>query len=75
LINFIEQLPELEEYTDILVVVDQLTKQVVFMPIHKTINTKGLAKLFVTHVFSKHGIPNHVTSDKGVEFVLYFFML
>jgi len=29
--------------------------------------------LFVLHVFSKHGIPSHVTSDKSLEFVSNFF--
>ena len=29
--------------------------------------------LFVLHVFSKHGIPFHITSDKGLEFVSNFF--
>jgi len=32
-----------------------------------------LAQLFVTHVFSKHGVPSHVTSDRGSEFVSHFF--
>ena len=29
--------------------------------------------LFILHVFSKHSIPSHVTSNKGLEFVLNFF--
>jgi len=29
--------------------------------------------LFVLHVFSKHGVPSHVTSDRGSEFVSNFF--
>ena len=32
-----------------------------------------LAQLFVLHVFSKHGVPSHVTSDRGLEFVSSFF--
>ena len=32
-----------------------------------------LAQLFVLHVFSKHGVPSHVTSDHGTEFVSHFF--
>ena len=32
-----------------------------------------LACLFVLHVFSKHGIPSHVTSNRSSEFVLNFF--
>ena len=29
--------------------------------------------LFILHVFSKHSIPSHVTSDRGLEFVSNFF--
>ena len=32
-----------------------------------------LAKLFILHVFSKHGIPLHVTSNYRTEFVSTFF--
>jgi len=32
-----------------------------------------LAHLFILHVFSKHGVPSHVTSDRGLEFVSNFF--
>jgi len=31
------------------------------------------SRLFVLHVFSKHSIPSHVTSDRGSEFVSNFF--
>ena len=29
--------------------------------------------LFIMHVFSKHGVPEHVTSDHGPKFVSHFF--
>ena len=32
-----------------------------------------LAHLFILHVFSKHRVPSHVTSDRGLEFVSNFF--
>ena len=32
-----------------------------------------IAQLFVLHVFSKHGVPSHVTSDHSSEFVSSFF--
>jgi len=32
-----------------------------------------LACLFVLYIFSKYGIPSHVTSDRGSEFVSNFF--
>jgi len=34
-----------------------------------------LAELFIKHVFSKHGIPSHVISDRGTEFMSKFFRL
>ena len=71
--DFIEQLPDSEGYTTILVVVDRLTKQAIFIPTHDTITSVQLAQLFILHVFSKHGVPAHVTSDRGVEFVSHFF--
>jgi Integrase core domain. len=71
--DFIEQLPNSEGFTAILVVVDRLTKQAIFIPTHDTITSAQLAQLFVLHVFSKHGVPSHVTSDRGSEFVSHFF--
>ncbi|KAJ8507721.1 hypothetical protein ONZ45_g9939 [Pleurotus djamor] len=71
--DFIEKLPPSLGFDSILVVVDRLSKQGVFIPCHNTITSEGLAKLFVMHIFSKHGVPQHVTSDRGSEFVLRFF--
>src|ERR1700676_2329771 len=71
--DFIQQLPNSEGYTAILVVVDRLTKQAIFIPTHDTITSVQLAQLFILHMFSKHGVPAHVTSDRGVEFVSHFF--
>lgn len=73
LMDLIEQLPESNGFTDILVVVDCLLKQAIFIPCHNTLDAPELAYLFVTHVFSKHGVPGHVTSDRGSEFVSRFF--
>ena len=71
--DFIEQLPNSDNFTAILVIVDRLSKQAIFIPTTDTIDAPGLAKLFVLHVFSKHGVPSHVTSDRGSEFVSRFF--
>jgi len=71
--DFIEKLPSSSRFDTILVIVDQLIKQAIFIPAHNTITSADLARLFVLHVFSKHGIPFHVTSDRGLEFVLNFF--
>jgi len=72
-LDFIEQLPSSTGFTAILVVVDRLSKQAIFIPTHDTITSPELTKLFLLHVFSKHGVPTHVTSDHGTEFVSHFF--
>jgi len=71
--GFIEKLPPSLGYTSILVIVDCLSKQSLFIPTHDTITSPQLAQLFILHIFSKHGIPSHVTSDHGMEFVSHFF--
>ena len=71
--DFIEHLPPSLGFTSILVIVDRLSKQGLFIPTYNTITSAQLAELFVIHVFSKHGIPGHATSDRGSEFVSHFF--
>ena len=71
--DFIEHLPTSEGLTSILVVVDHFTKQSIFIPTYDTITSAQLAELFVVHVFSKHGVPSHIMSDCGSEFVSHFF--
>src|SRR5258708_6883631 len=63
LMDFIEQLPASKDFSTILVVIDCLMKQVIFIPSHDTVNTLQVAQLFLTHVFSKHRVPLHITSD------------
>jgi len=71
--DFIEKLLSSSRFDTILVIVDWLTKQAIFIPAYNTITSTDLARLFVLHVFSKHGVPSHVTSNRGSEFVSNFF--
>jgi len=71
--DFIKKLPFSSGFDTILVIVDCLSKQAIFIPTHDTITSVELVCLFVTHVFSKHGVPSHVTSNHGSEFVSHFF--
>src|SRR5258708_7103591 len=71
--DFIKQLPDSEGFSAILVIIDCLTKQAIFIPSHDTVNAPQVAQLFLIHVFSKHGVPVHVTSDRGSEFVQHFY--
>ena len=72
-IDFIKKLPSYSGFNTILIIVNQLTKQAIFIPAHDTITSVDLACLFVLHVFSKHGVPSYVTSNRGLEFVSNFF--
>ena len=71
--DFIEKLPQSSGFDTILVIMDQLPKQSIFILTHDTITSAKLAKPFIIHVFSKHGVPSHVTSNQGSEFMSSFF--
>ena len=71
--DFIKKLLSSSRFNIILVIVDQLTKQVIFIPAHDTIMSMDLARLFILHMFSKHDVSSHVTSNRGSEFVSNFF--
>ena len=71
--DFIEKLSPSSGFDTILVIMDRLSKQSIFILTHNTITSTKLAKLFIIHVFSKHGAPSHVTSDWGSKFVSSFF--
>ena len=71
--DFIKALPMSDGSDTILVIIDRLTKQSIFILTIDTITSPMLAKLFVLHVFSKHGVPSHVTFDCGMEFISTFF--
>jgi len=71
--DFIEQLPQSNSYTAILVVIDRLSKEGTFIPTTDAATAVDIADMFVSHVFAKHGIPLHVSSDRGSEFTSHFF--
>ena len=70
--DFIEQLPESEGYDSILVVVCRLTKAALFIPTTTTLTATQFAKLFIANVFSKHGVPSDIVSDRGNKFTSLF---
>jgi transposase InsO family protein len=70
--DLIEGLPESEGHDSILVVVDRLTKTVVYSPTSRKMTAKDLATIFIKDVFSKHGIPRTIVSDRGSEFTSQF---
>ncbi|MBW0550728.1 hypothetical protein O181_090443 [Austropuccinia psidii MF-1] len=62
--DFITQLPLSRNFDSILVVVDRFTKISIFIPAYSTITDLDLAQIFISHVFSKHGLPISTFSDR-----------
>jgi len=70
--DFITQLPTSNSHDSILVVVDRFTTMGVFIKTHSTETLVDLAYLFISNIFSKHGLPSDIISDKGSLFVSSF---
>ncbi|MBW0530557.1 hypothetical protein O181_070272, partial [Austropuccinia psidii MF-1] len=70
--DFITQLPLSNHFDSILVVMDRLLKMEIFIPTYRTITSLELAQIFIGHVFSKHGLPVSIVSDRGPLFVSSF---
>ncbi|MBW0559349.1 hypothetical protein O181_099064 [Austropuccinia psidii MF-1] len=71
-INFITQLPLSNSFDSILVIVDRFSEMAVFIPTMSSINSLDLAHLFSKSIFSKHGLPSGIVSDRGTLFVSSF---
>ena len=77
-VDFIVELPPSSDsstaniHDAILVVVDRLTKMSLFIPTTTKATSQELARLYVKHVFSKHGVPSDIVSDRGSTFTSQF---
>ncbi|KNZ61877.1 putative retrotransposon nucleocapsid protein, partial [Puccinia sorghi] len=70
--DFISQVPLANGYDTILVVVDCFSKMSLFIRTKTTCTSSELADLFIKHVFSKHGLPDNIVSDRSSLFVSSF---
>ena len=52
-----------------MVVVDRLSKMAHFLPCTTDITAQGVAELFVERIWSLHGLPKSVVTDRGPQFV------
>ena len=66
--DFITKLPLAQGYDAILVVVDQLTKMVHFIPTTEKTMAEELAKLFRDNMWKLHSLPESIISDRGPQF-------
>ena len=70
--DFIKGLPHSDGHDTILVVVCHLTKMALFIPTFCDIDAQDLARIFLSHVFAKHGTPTDIISDRGKHFISWF---
>ena len=66
--DFITKLPLAQGYDAILVVCDQMSKMVHFIPTTEQTLAKELVKLFRDNMWKLHGLPESIISDRGPQF-------
>jgi len=71
-VNFVVELPESSRHNAVMTIVDSVSKKVHFVPTHTTVTAEGAARLFLYHVWKLHGLPKHVVSDRGPQFIASF---
>ncbi|GJP65193.1 hypothetical protein CLOP_g22099 [Closterium sp. NIES-67] len=72
-LDFITGLPITTSGHDaILVTINKFSKMIHFIPTHTTARTEETAQLFVCYIFSQHGIPTTLISDRDPKFTSKF---
>ena len=71
-VDMIGELLDSKGYNTILVVVDRLSKWIHAVPTVTSLDSAGVARLFLEHVWRHHGLPEEVISDHGPAFVSNF---
>jgi hypothetical protein len=70
-VDFVTELPESNGYTNIMVVVDRLSKMRHLVPCQST-TAPAVARMFLHNVWKLHGLPDTIVSDRGTQFVSAF---
>ena len=70
--RMIGELPESCGNNAILVVVDHLSKRIHAIPTVTSVDSEGVARLFLENVWQHHGLPDEIISNRGSAFVSKF---
>ena len=71
--DFITKLPPSGGYNTILTITDtDCTKASMFLPCKETIDSEGVAQLYLTHVLPHYGLPKKIISDQDPQFTSRF---
>src|SRR5260221_2557621 len=68
----IREIPDSKGYNAILMVVDRLSKWIHAIPTVTSLDSAGVARLFLEHVWCHHGLPEEVISNRGPAFMSNF---
>ena len=67
--DLITNLPPVEGYDSILLVVDQgLSKGVILTPCNKTLTSEDTVRLLLENLYKRFGLPDKIISDRGPQF-------
>ena len=67
-VDFITGLAPSKDCTNIMVVIDQLSKSIIVVPMKET-RVIDVAQTLLEHIFQHHGLPMTIESDRGTQFV------
>ncbi|GJS03715.1 putative reverse transcriptase domain-containing protein [Tanacetum coccineum] len=71
--DFVTKLPRSSQgYDTIWVIIDRLTKFVIFLPMRETDPLEKLAKMYLKEVVARHGIPVSIICDRDPRFTSNF---
>ncbi|GJT01081.1 putative reverse transcriptase domain-containing protein [Tanacetum coccineum] len=71
--DFVTKLPKSSQgYDAIWVIVDQLTKSALFLPMRETNTMEKLVRMYLKKVVTRHGIPISIISDRDGRFTSNF---
>lgn len=71
-IDFVVKLLESSGCNTVMMVVDSISKQAHFIPMHTMVTAEGAARLFFYNMWKLHRLPQCVISDHGPQFVALF---
>jgi hypothetical protein len=71
-VDFITDLPESQNHTALLTVIDYHSKQGHFIPTTKDASSETLFQLYLHNVWKLHGTPRKIVSDRGPQFASEF---
>ena len=70
--DFVEELPESEDFGTILVVIDWFTKVQHYIPAKTMWTTEDVANSYINNIWKLYGLPRHITWDRNLQFASKF---